>query len=413
MKLGCFLATGHNLMNEIPSISNKGTLYACASAHMMNHVQLLIMPALMPVFQRIFNLSYSQCSFLLASFFLGLAVLNPIAGIWAVNHSPKWIVVVGICSGGLMLLALSAAHSYALILFVLLVYGAFLSLYHPAGTTILANSFDEEVRGKVMGIHSASSSMGMILGPLLIGFFLKESTYQGALWFFSFLSLMVGGLGIWYIEEVRTDFSGNNGNMHQLPHSRQLLKLIQYPQFPSALTAYGFRDGIFWGLFIFLTFYLVHQLGYSEGGAAGMVAFVPLVGLLATIIGGVVGDRMGRIQTITGSMVIAGFGFLLIPVFPSREIFFFPVVLIITFAVFATIPLFDAVIADITPVKVRSIVYGYFFGLGFLLGGVFTILGGILSDLFSPRMAFLVLSACSFLCAYLTWRVKKSKPIQL
>ena len=392
---------------------NKGTLFACSSAHMMNHIHMFILPALIPVFQRIFQLSYSQCSFLLASFFFGLAVLNPIAGIWAMNHSKKLIVVVGICAGGLMLLFLSSVHSYGFLLFVLLIYGAFLTFYHPAGTTILANSFDENVRGKVMGIHSVGSSVGTILGPLLIGVFLKESTYQMALWFFCLLSLVVGALAVWLIKEVRNSSQVYNEGAPRVTHFNALLQLIRFPRFSLALIAYGVRDGVYWGLFIFLPLFLVNQFGYSEAGAAGMLALVPLVGLLATITGGVVGDRMGHIQTMAGSMVAGGLGFLSIPAIPSQEIVFFLLFLIVTFGVFATVPLFDAVIANITPVQFRSIAYGYFFGLGCLLGGVVTILGGILSDLFSPRMAFLVLGTCSFLCAYLVWRVKKSEPVRV
>jgi MFS transporter, FSR family, fosmidomycin resistance protein len=391
---------------------NKGTLIACSSAHMMNHIHMFILPALIPVFQRIFHLSYSQVSFLLASFFFGLAVLNPVAGIWAANHSKKFIVAVGICGGGFMLLFLASVDSYEVLLFVLLVYGGFLTFYHPAGTTILANSFEERVRGRVMGVHSVGSSLGTILGPLLIGFFLKESTYQAALWFFSFLSMAIGGLAIWLIQEVRMSPLIPKENAPRLPHLRELLRLVREQRFSFALISYGLRDGVYWGLFIFLPLYLIHQFRYSEGGAAGMLALVPLVGLLATITGGVVGDRMGHIRTMTGSMAVVGSGFWLIPLIPSQEVVFYLMFLIVTFAIFATVPLFDAAIADITPAHLRSVAYGYFFGLGCFLGGVVTVLGGILSDLFSPRMAFWVLGAGSFLCAYLVWSVGNCKPLQ-
>lgn len=392
---------------------NKGTLIACASAHMMNHIHMFILPALIPVFQRIFQLSYSQSSFLMASFFFGLAVLNPITGIWAAKHSKKIIVVVGVCAAGLMLLFISSVDSYEVLLFVLLVYGAFLAFYHTAGTTILANSFDESVRGKVMGIHSFGSNVGMILGPLVIGFFLKESTYQMALWFFCLLSLMIGGLAIWQIREVRNrPLIGNEGT-DRLPHFRELLQMIRNQRFSLALISYGVRDGIYWGLFIFLPLYLVHQFRYSEGGAAGILGLLPSVGLLATISGGVVGDRLGRIHTMTASLVVVGLGLVAIPVIPPQEMVFYFLFLIVTFAIFATVPLFDATIADITAIHFRSVAYGYFFGLGCLLGGVVTVLGGVLSDLFSPGMAFPVLGICSFICAYLVWSVGKSKPIRL
>ncbi len=398
-----------NVMGTAPP-ANKGILVACTSAHMMNHIHLFILPALMPVFQRIFHLSYSQCSLLLAVYFLGMAVLNPIAGIWSVNHSKRWTVAAGICAGGGMLLVLSSVRSYGMLFSVLLFYGAFLTLYHPAGTALLANSFPENMRGKVMGVHSAGSSVGMIVGPLLIGIFLKESTYDRALWFFGLFSFIVAGLAFWLLKEVSVGLPAHNDKIQAGQRVREIQDMLRFPRFALALITYGIRDAIYWGIFIFLPLYLVHRFRYSEGGAAGMVSLVPLIGLVATITGGVIGDRFGRILTITAGMVVAGLGFLFIPVFPAQEILFYIVVVVATFAVFATVPLFDAAIADITPQRVWSVSYGYFFGLGAFLGGLVTILGGILSDLFSPQMAFLGLSAFSFLCACLAWRLKRGEP---
>ncbi len=391
-------------------IENKKTLFACTAAHMMNHIHMFILPTLMPVFQRSFNLSYSQCAYLLASYFLGLAVLNPVAGIWAMNHSKKIIVVIGISSGGLLLLLLSAVNSYVILPWVLVLYGACLTLYHPAGTTILANSFDQTVRGKVMGIHSFGSNVGMIIGPILVGLFLRKSTYHVALWFFCILSLVVAAVAIWLIRDIKYVDKAVTTETSRLLH-HELLYLIKKQKFSLALISYGFRDSIYWGLFIFLPLYLVHQFSVSEGAAAGALGLLPTVGLVATMTGGFVGDRLGRIQTITGVLMVVGLCFLSVLVSPSHRIVFYFLMLIATFGIFSTVPLFDAVIADITQVQFRSLAYGYFFGLGCLLGGLVIILGGALSDLFSPQIAFFVLGICSLICAGLVWGIRKTVPI--
>jgi FSR family fosmidomycin resistance protein-like MFS transporter len=151
----------------------------------------------------------------------------------------------------------------------------------------------------------------------------------------------------------------------------------------------------------YYTFYLIHHFGVSVP-AAQTLLFVYLGSLaIGTIIGGPIGDRIGR-KTVILVSVLGPLPFTL--ALPHLDLFWTAV---------ATVPIgmilasaFPAIVVyaqELIPGRVGTI-SGLFFGLAFGLGGVGAALLGRLADLTSIEFIFFV---CAFLpalgCSRSSW----------
>ena len=382
-------------------IDNISTLILCTASHMMSHIHLFVLPALMPLFKNLYHLSYSEIALILSVYFLLLAISTPISSVLAERYSIKIMIVVGMILAGMALFLLSFVNTLQNKIIVSGILGAGSAIYHPCGTTLLSNLYDQSVRGKVMGIHGVGSNLGVIVAPIILGICIKFNAYKLAMYLFAAMSITIG---------IFDYFMLNNTVMSdglKIKKKFVMLSMLKSKRNVFAYLAYGLRDATYCGLFIFVPLYLVNHYDYSAAFAASVLGILPIIGIGANVVGGVLGDSIGRLETIIIGLAVACGGFICVVYGGVHVYLFFLVMIFIAIGLFATFPLFDAVVADITPIEFRTFQYGNIFSLGAVLGGIIALMGGVISDLISPNIAFSILGIASFLCLLFIWLLKK------
>jgi MFS family permease len=129
----------------------------------------------------------------------------------------------------------------------------------------------------------------------------------------------------------------------------------------------------------------VFNIDFGENSNS-IVSVIMLTGFIGQILSGYLGDRFDRMKLLSFVFL------LLLPLFISI-LFVGKNLLIIVSVLLAIImysiqPLINSIIKDITPVKIRSVVFGLNFFLMFGLSGLAAYLGGVIADNYSFKLIF-------------------------
>ncbi|MDP6613321.1 MAG: MFS transporter, partial [Candidatus Hydrothermarchaeota archaeon] len=367
------------------TVENKGTLLMCTLAHAVNHTQILIIAALLPMFKEIYGLSYLMTEAIIAVYLLFYALLNPLTGVLFQGASKKLLVAMGKAVSGGALGVMAMVQGYVPLVATQALFGSAGGMYHPAGTSLLAERYGREIRGRVMGVHGFGSSLGMILGPLLIAFFISSFDYRFALKVFAGVSVLFGLVFYYTVKE-----DGQRGK------GPDIGSMLRKRRFRVVVAAFGLRESVFWGIKAFLPLYAVAVYNFSLPSAAALLAFLPVVGLLANLLGGFLADKYDRVQVTRVAVMLTavslgGFYFF------TGEGAFYLLVGLTALGIYMTLPTFDSILADITPEDGYVKAYGAMYGVGFFLGALIPLGLGLLSDYVEPRASFLLLSGVMLL----------------
>jgi FSR family fosmidomycin resistance protein-like MFS transporter len=231
--------------------------------------------------------------------------------------------------------------------------------------------------GLAQSIFQVGGNAGTAAGPLLAALVVLPMGRSSLAWFslFALLAIFIlWRVGDWY-------------------RSRQLAEQ-QYPR-PTAAHSQGLKRSAAWPVVVllvlmfskffyttslhsYLTFYLIDKFGISVG-AAQVHLFVFLFGAaLGTILGGPIGDRIGRRQVIWWSILgVAPFTLIL----PHANLFWTgPLTFVIGLILASAFPAILVYAQELFPGRVGTI-SGLFFGLAFGMAGIGAALLGQLADL--------------------------------
>ena len=240
-------------------------------------------------------------------------------------------------------------------------------------------------------LFQVGGNAGSALGPLLAAFIVLPSGQRSIAWF-SFVALLaitiLMRVGAWY-KTHRTVRGKSHTALHaepaQLSRGRIVLAI-------SVLVALIFSKYFYLAsLSSYYTFYVIHKFHVSVQ-AAQLQLFVFLGAVaVGTIVGGPVGDRIGRKYVIWCS-ILGVFPFTLM--LPYANLFWTGVLTVLIGLILASA--FSAILVyaqELVPGRVGTI-SGLFFGLAFGMGGVGAALLGQLADRTSIDYVYQV---CSFL----------------
>lgn len=364
-------------------MSNKSLVY-CTLAHALNHTQILVLAALLPLFKAMYGLSYLETEGIISLYLFFYALFNPLAGVLFRKASKELMVFLGKAVSGLSLAMMATINGYLPLLLIQALYGSAGGLYHPSGTSILAERYDKKVRGRVMGVHGFGSSLGMILGPVAIGFFISAYDYRLALYLLALTSLGFGAVFYGAMRKVQIEKKAG-------------MRRISLGGLKTLVAAFGLRESVFWGIKAFLPLYAVAFHGFGLASAAALLALLPLVGLFANLLGGYLADRYDRLLVTRAAVMLTALSLGGLYFFTDLRGFYLLVILT-ALGIYMTLPTFDSLLADITPEGGYVQAYGAMYGLGFLLGALLPLGIGLLSDLLNPGLSFLFMSSVMLAC---------------
>ncbi|WP_118953341.1 MFS transporter [Taibaiella helva] len=366
-------------------------LMMISMAHLFNDTIQSLIPAIYPIVKESLKLSFSALGIITFVFQLSASLLQPFIGAYTDRRPQPYFLVMGMAISLTGLVLLAFARSYPLVLASVALVGIGSSIFHPEASKVAFLAAGPR-RGLAQSLFQLGGNAGSSIGPLLAALVIAPFHQERLAWFSIVVLLAMFVLmrvASWYKGHMalRQKKKRDVATEDLVPLSRRkvifavtiLLVLIFSKYFYMAsMTSY-------------FTFYLIDKFHVSVS-AAQMYLFLFLFSVAAgTLIGGPLGDRIGRKYVIWISILgVAPFTLLL----PYANLFWTAILTVIIGIILSSA--FSAILVyaqELMPGKVGMIA-GLFFGLAFGMGGLGSALLGQLADRTSIGYVYQV---CSFL----------------
>jgi FSR family fosmidomycin resistance protein-like MFS transporter len=351
-----------------------------------------VIPAMYPLLKSSYHLDFSQIGLITLTVQLAASLLQPLVGLYNDYRSSPYSLPAGMAFTLFGLVLLSVAPSYTVVLLAVALIGIGSSVFHPESSRV-ARMASGGQHGLAQSVFQVGGNAGTALGPLLAAFIVLPHGQRSVAWF-SLAALaaiiVLTRVASWHkvrrTVEKRVAARPAHGTL-QLSRRRIVFAL-------AVLVSLMFSKFFYLvSLNSFYIFYLMNKF-HLPVRTAQIYLFVFLAAAAAgTIIGGPIGDRIGRKYVIWCSILgVLPFTLLL----PYANLFWTGVLSVIIGAVLSST--FSAIVVyaqELIPGKV-GMVSGLFFGLAFGFAGIGAALFGRLADATSIDTVYRI---CSFLPA--------------
>ncbi|NYT79262.1 MFS transporter [Alcaligenaceae bacterium] len=364
-------------------------LAAISVSHLLNDMMQSVLLALYPVLKGSFSLSFAQIGIITLAFQFSSSLLQPLIGAFTDKRPKPYSLPIGMGFTFCGLLLLSQAWNFPSVVAAAALIGMGSSVFHPESSRV-ARMASAGQHGLAQSIFQVGGNIGSSLGPLLAALIIVPLG-QGSVAWFSLAALVamliLMRVSHWYAANVNTVRGRSSLGRTETGLSRRqvmgalgvLLILIFSKYFYLA------------GLNSYLTFYLMDRFGLTIQNAQYCLFVFLFAVALGTLVGGPVGDRIGRKRVIWGSILgAAPFALAL----PYANLTWTIVLIFIIGLVIASA--FSAILVyaqELVPGK-TGMISGLFFGLAFGMAGIGAAALGNLADATSIEFVYKV---CSFL----------------
>ncbi len=374
-----------------PTAKREGPAYrvigAISVSHMINDMMQSTILAIYPLLKTNFGLSFGQIGLITLTYQLTASLLQPLVGLYTDKHHKPYSLPVGMSFTLVGLLLLAFATSYTSLLFAAALVGTGSSIFHPESSRV-ARMASGGQHGLAQSLFQVGGNFGSSLGPLLAAAIIVPFGQHSVAWFAG--AALVGiallyQVSRWYAAHQAAQRGKPRAVHVTLPRNRVigavsvLLLLVFSKHFYMA------------GLQSYLTFYLISKFQLSVQSAQ-LHLFLFLFSVAAgTVIGGPIGDRIGRKRVIWFSILgVAPFSLAL----PYASLFWTSVLTVVIGFIIASA--FSAIVVyaqELMPGKVGTVA-GLFFGFAFGVAGLGAGALGYLADATSIEHIYHI---CSFL----------------
>lgn len=145
-------------------------LFTVSLYHWCNDGSVILLPALFPLLQGVFSLSYTDIGLLSGFGMLATILAQVMTGHVSDRGSSPQLLALGIGVLALGLLAIPLADSFVSLFLLVLIVRVGASFYHPIGISWLSMHFGRQGLDRAMGIQSAVGDVGVIFGMVSAGF---------------------------------------------------------------------------------------------------------------------------------------------------------------------------------------------------------------------------------------------------
>lgn len=351
-----------------------------------------LIPAIYPILKSALNLDFIHVGLITLTNQLTASVLQPVVGFYTDRRPQPYSLVIGMSFTLTGLVLLAFANSFPLVLIAVGFVGIGSSVFHPEASRIAHIASGGQL-GFAQSFFQVGGNAGSALGPLLAALIVVARGQTAVLWF-SVLALigitLLTGIGRWYkaklaSHEIAKATLGHHRDKPNLTRSRLIFSL-------AVLVALIFSKYFYLAsMSSYYTFFLIEKFGVSVKGAQLHLFGFLFAVAAGTLLGGPVGDRIGRKSVIWVSILgVAPFSIAL----PHANLFWVSTLAAIIGLILASA--FSAILVyaqELVPGRVGMIA-GLFFGLAFGLGGIGSALLGALADRTSIPFVFQI---CSYL----------------
>jgi FSR family fosmidomycin resistance protein-like MFS transporter len=373
--------------NKVAEAAKGGTVFAilfmASLAHALNDTMQSLLAAIYPVLQTAFRLDYGQIGLITLAFQCTASLLQPLVGLSTDRKPRPYGLPLGMAVTLVGLVLLSTARSFEVLLLAAAAVGIGSSIFHPEASRV-ARMASGGRHGLAQSLFQVGGNFGTALGPLLAAYVVVPRG-QGSIAWFTLIALagiiVLTRVSQWYAQALRKAKPPARRRSGAVPLSRgRVVGAV------SVLLGLIFSKHLYLaGMSTFYTFFLIHKFGVSIQTAQVMLFLFLGAVAAGTIIGGPVGDRIGR-RTVIWVSILGVLPFTLI--LPYADLTWTCILSMIIGVILASA--FSAIVVfaqDLIPGKV-GLVSGLFFGFAFGIAGIGAAILGALADATSIELVF-------------------------
>lgn len=365
-------------------------LGALSLCHLLNDTMQSLIPAVYPILKTTYHLDFGQIGLITLTSQLTASLLQPLVGSFTDRRPMPYSLAIGMGFTLTGLLLISHAPTYAAVLAAVALVGMGSSVFHPESSRV-ARMASGGQHGMAQSLFQVGGNMGTSMGPLLAAFVVLPQGQRSIGWFsvIALLAMIIlARIGGWYkAHRVAHAVAKHAAAAPGVSKTRAMIALAVLVSLVFSKFFYMASLNTYYIFFLMSKFHLPVRSGQ-------LYLFVFLGSVAAgTIIGGPVGDRIGRKRVIWWS-ILGPLPFTLL--LPYANLFWTACLSIATGLLLASA--FPAIIVyaqELFPGRVGT-VSGLFFGLAFGMGGVGAAMLGKLADATSVETVYRV---CAFLPA--------------
>jgi FSR family fosmidomycin resistance protein-like MFS transporter len=366
-------------------------LAAISFSHLLNDTIQSLIPAIYPLLKSSYALSFAQIGLMTLALMLTASLLQPVVGLYSDRRPTPYSLVIGMGFSLVGLLLLSVAATFAALLLAAALVGIGSSVFHPESSRV-ARMASGGRHGLAQSLFQVGGNVGSSFGPLLAAFLVVPRGQSSIGWcaLLALLGMMIlWKVGGWYRARRSVSSaapSGRASGRRSHVSSRRVGWSI------AILAALIFSKYFYLAsLNTYYTFYLISKFHVSVR-AAQIDLFIFLAAVaVGTIIGGPIGDRIGRKLVIWGSILgVLPFTLLL----PHANLFWTSILSVLIGLILASA--FSAIVVyaqELVPGRV-GLISGVFFGFAFGMGGLGAAVLGQLADVVGIESVY---GLCAFL----------------
>jgi FSR family fosmidomycin resistance protein-like MFS transporter len=371
-----------------PARTSFRVLGAISTAHLINDMMQSLIIAIYPLLKGEFSLSFTQIGLISLTYQLTASLFQPLVGLYTDRKPIPYSLPVGMTFtlAGLVLLAYSP--NFGTVLLAAALVGTGSSIFHPESSRV-ARMASGGQHGLAQSLFQVGGNTGSALGPLVAAAVIVPHGKSSVAWF-----AMVALVGIVLLSQVSRWYAA-----HRVVAARGAAKAAVATRSRTHVAGVvGVLLVLIFSKYFYIasissfyTFYLIEKFGLGVQSAQMHLFLFLAASAAGTLIGGPVGDRIGRKPVIWGSILgVAPFALALPHVGLAWTTTFTILIGLILSSAFSAILVYAQ---ELIPGKVGA-VSGLFFGFAFGMGGLGAAALGLLADVTSIDYVY---SVCAFL----------------
>jgi len=387
-----------------------GLLPLFMMAHFGHHLVNSLPIPLLPMIRQDFDLNFTQSGLLISAFTLSYGLSQFPAGWLADRMGPRIILTVSICGVSVAGFLFGLAQSYPAMLALMLAMGVLGGGYHPTAPPLILAAVDPKKHGRAMGLHMVGGSAPFFLAPLIAVALASVWGWRGTFIALAVPTMLFGV--VFYLalkrysqtaetEKSRSDLPQNEARPPTgIP--RRLVPFIVLSTFTHAVT---------FCIVAFIPLFLIDRFGLDKKSAAAFLSVYYSAGLWASLLGGILSDRIGGVPVVFAACFIAAPMILFLNVSPSVLLIGF-LLFVLGITNYVRTPVSESYIVSQASARHRSTLLGIYYFSNMEGGGVLTPLMGFLIDRYGFYFSFSAAGAVLLLVALicLIWLRYASRP---
>jgi len=365
-------------------------LFAIGFCHLLNDMMQALLPAIYPTLKTQFHLNFAQIGLVTLAFQCTASLLQPVVGYFADLKPMPYSLALGMVSTLAGLLVLAVAPNFPVLLLAAVMVGLGSAVFHPESSRV-ARMASGGRYGLAQSVFQVGGNTGQAISPLTAALLVATYGQRSIIWYAGLALLGIVTLfnvGNWYkhhgLQRIKSHQAVKDSGLpkNKIVISVVILMLLIFSKF-FYLASIG----------SYFTFYLIHTFGVSVQNAQVHLFYFLGAVAIGTLVGGPLGDKIGRKHVIWFS-ILGALPFTLM--LPYANLFWTGILVAIIGLVLASA--FPAIVVyaqELLPGRV-GMISGMFFGFAFGMGGIGAAVLGALADATSITYVYKV---CAFLPA--------------